>query len=136
MRVIGLDVGGKRLGVAVSDPLGKTAQPYDTLKMSPDVFDRLGELAVELGAVRLVVGLPLLLDGSEGAQASIAREFAREAEEKTGLPVVLQDERLSTREAESVLAGQGMAPGLKKEASDRLAAALILRRYLDGLPGE
>lgn len=136
MRIIGLDVGEKRVGVAVSDPLGKTAQPYETIEMDAGVFDRLRDLISELDAEELVIGLPLLLNGSEGDQALTVRAFAEEAREKLGIRVALQDERLTTRQAESVLSAGGLGSRERRSASDRVAAALILRSYLDGRAGE
>ena len=132
MVVIGLDVGERRIGVAVSDPLGKTAQPLETISRDDRAVDRLAEIARGTGAERLVVGLPLLMDGSEGAQARLVREFAEGLAAALGLPLEYIDERLTTREAEAVLVLGGVKRKKKREASDRLAAALILRTYIDG----
>lgn len=136
MRVIGLDVGERRIGVAVSDPLGKTAQPLETIERDSREIERLADLVKELKPRRFVVGLPFLMDGREGTQAERVREFARRLEERLEIPVTLYDERLSTREAEAVLAGAGLDPGEKKDASDRVAAALILGAYLESRPEE
>lgn len=136
MVVIGLDVGERRIGVAVSDPLGKTAQPLETIARDDRTVDRLAEITRGTGAERLVVGLPLLMDGSEGAQARLVREFAEGLAVTLGLPLDYIDERLTTREAEAVLVLGGVKRKKKREASDRLAAALILRTYIDGLPEE
>lgn len=136
MRLLGLDVGEARIGVAVSDALGKTAQPLETVERDERVQERLAALAVEVGAERLVVGLPLLMDGSEGAQVRLVRDFAEGLAAGLGLPLEYVDERLTTKEAEGVLVLGGVKRGRKRQASDRLAAALILRAYMDGLPGE
>lgn len=136
MRVIGLDVGDKRVGVAVSDSLGKTAQPLETLSRDDDLMVRLAGLIDETGAQRLVVGLPLLMDGREGAQARKVRRFASELEESLNLPVTMVDERLTTREAQALMAEAGLERRERKEAADRVAAALILRAYMDSLPEE
>lgn len=136
MRLLGLDVGEARIGVAVSDALGKTAQPLETVERDERAQERLAALAVEVGAERLVVGLPLLMDGSEGAQARLVRDFAEGLAAGLGLPLEYVDERLTTKEAEGVLVLGGVKRGKKRQASDRLAAALILRAYMDGLPGE
>jgi putative pre-16S rRNA nuclease len=133
---MGLDVGERRIGVAVSDPLGKTAQPLATIQRDETVVDQVLGLVRESGAERLVVGLPLLMDGSEGEQARLVREFARTLAPTVDLPIDFVDERLTTREAEAVLSRGGVKRGQRKEASDRVAAALILRAYMDGSPGE
>jgi putative pre-16S rRNA nuclease len=134
--LMGLDVGERRIGVAVSDPLGKTAQPLATIQRDDTVVDRVLGLVRESGAERLVVGLPLLMDGSEGEQARLVREFARTLAPTLDMPIDFVDERLTTREAEAVLSRGGVKRGQRKEASDRVAAALILRAYMDGSPGE
>lgn len=134
MRVLALDVGDRRIGVAASDPLGKTAQPLETLPHDDDIFGRLRELATGLEAGLIVVGLPLLMDGSEGAQSASVREFALRLVEELGLPVKFVDERLTTRQAEAVFSGEKMGRPERRAAADRVAAALILRAYLDSLP--
>lgn len=136
MILMGLDVGERRIGVAVSDPLGKTAQPFATIERDDSIVDRVRGLLAETGAERLVLGLPLLMDGREGEQARRVREFARTLTGGLEVPIEFIDERLTTREAEAVLARGGIKRGRKKEASDRVAAALILRAYMDSIPGE
>jgi len=136
LRVIALDVGEKRIGVAASDPLGRTAQPLETIKRDERFAERLEKLITELGAERLIVGLPLSMDGSEGAQAGAVRRFVKEIEGKLKIPVTFLDERLSSREANSLIAEGGRRPGRERGATDRVAAALILRAYLDSLPEE
>ena len=133
MRILGLDVGESRVGVAASDPMGTTAQPLETVKRDEKTLDRLREIAEELEADSFVIGLPVLMDGTEGAQARLVREFALSLEDSVGLPITFVDERLTTRLAESVLAGEPIGHREKKEAADRIAAALILRTYLDGI---
>jgi putative Holliday junction resolvase len=134
--LLGLDVGEKRIGVAVSDPLGTTAQPLETVRRDEYATRRIEKIVQETGATRLIVGLPLLMDGSEGAQAGLVREFAEALAETVGAPVEFVDERLTTREAEGVLSRSGAKSRLRKEASDRIAAALILRSYMDRMPQE
>jgi putative Holliday junction resolvase len=136
LRVIGLDVGESRIGVAASDPLGSTAQPLKTIKRDESSVKHLAGLVEELDASRVVVGLPLLMDGTEGAQAALVREFAGRLQEAVGVPVEFVDERLTTREAEAVLSKGRVKRGRKREASDMVAAALILRAYMDSLPEE
>jgi len=134
--LLGLDVGEKRIGVAVSDPLGTTAQPLETIERDEHATERIERIVLETGAGRLIVGLPLLMDGSEGAQARLVREFAETLADRLGAPVYFIDERLTTREAEGVLAGGVVRRGGRKSASDRIAAALILRSYMDRMPEE
>ncbi|MBU1672504.1 MAG: Holliday junction resolvase RuvX [Actinobacteria bacterium] len=131
-RLIGLDVGERRIGVALSDPLGHTAQPYITIENDEGAIPRIGELVSESGVGRVVVGLPLLLDGREGAQAARAREFASRLGEHLSLPVEMIDERLTTRQATSVISRSEGAGRKDRGATDRVAAALILQSYLDG----
>jgi putative holliday junction resolvase len=134
LRLIGLDVGERRIGVALSDPLGKTAQPLETVARDDASVRWLADLVGETGAETIVVGLPLLLDGSEGKQAALVRQFADELARAVEVPVVFTDERLTTRQAEGVLASGKVKRGKRREATDRIAAALILRSYMDGLP--
>ena len=132
-RVVGLDPGSVRIGVAVGDPLGFTAQPHSTLDAAaPDLDARLRRLAADTGAERFVVGLPISLDGSEGAGAVRARALAARVEAATGLPVDLHDERFSTVTAERVLISAGLRRTRRRQARDRVAAAVFLQSYLDG----
>lgn len=132
-RVVALDFGTRRVGVAVSDPLGITAQAHSVLDADdPALMDRITRLAGELGAERIVVGLPVSLDGSEGPAAAAARRFAEEAGAATGLPVHLVDERFTTVSAERVLVEAGLSGRRRRRVRDRVAAAVLLQSYLDG----
>lgn len=132
-RVLGLDPGTKRVGVAVSDPLGITAQPRGVLDGSdPHLMEAIAGLAVEVGAERIVVGLPVSLNGSEGPAAIAAREFAAAVGEATGLPVELADERFTSVTAERVLVQAGLSGRRRRAVRDRVAAAVMLQAYLDG----
>jgi putative Holliday junction resolvase len=132
-RIVGLDPGTVRIGVAVSDPLHVTAQPHGNLPaQAADLDDRLRTLAAETEAECFVVGLPVGLDGREGAAAEKARELAERVATATGLPVELYDERFSTVTAERLLVSAGVRRGRRKEARDRVAAAVFLQAYLDG----
>lgn len=133
MRFMGLDVGERRIGVAMSDPLGSTAQPFETIKRDEGSVSRLAELVSELEVGKVAVGLPLLMDGREGEQARLVREFAADLAGAIDADVAFVDERLTTKEAESVLREGRVKRGKKRGASDRVAAALILRAYMDGL---
>ena len=136
MRLIGLDVGESRIGVALSDPLGATSQPLQTISRDEESPQRIARLVVEEGAATVVVGLPLLMDGTEGEQARLVRRFVEDLRKAIAVPVELIDERLTTREAEAVLSKGRVKRARKREASDMLAASLILRAYMDSLPEE
>jgi putative Holliday junction resolvase len=132
-RVLGLDPGTRRIGVAVSDALGLTAQPLEVLEADdPATMDRIRELVADLGVETVVVGLPVGLDGSEGAAAAAARRFAGRVAEATGLPVHFQDERFSSVTAERVLLAAGLRRERRRRVQDRVAAAVFLQAYLDG----
>jgi putative Holliday junction resolvase len=137
-RVLALDYGRRRIGVALSDELRLTAQPLATLERANRRVDiqRLREIARKHGARRILVGHPVHLDGRPGAMAAEAARFAARIEKELGLPVELVDERLTSWEAQQTLAEKkpssrrGGKPG-KREAMDHVAAAVILREYLD-----
>ena len=139
MRVVCLDVGEKRIGVAVSDPLSITAQGVETLYTRGEENDalRVRELCGEYLTDRVLIGLPRTLDGEEGYQAERVRSFARRLL-LLGLKVRFQDERLTTRSATRALIESGMRREKRKEVVDMLAAALILQTFLDagGWPEE
>ncbi|HLQ61305.1 MAG TPA: Holliday junction resolvase RuvX [Candidatus Acidoferrales bacterium] len=132
MRVLAIDPGSKRVGLAVSDPGGLIAQPLDTLSAEPeaDLAERLAAVATRVGAEELVVGLPRRLDGSEGPEARAARELAGELRRRTGLRVALVDERLSSAQAERSLIAQGARRARRRQVGHSVAAALILQSYL------
>jgi putative Holliday junction resolvase len=96
--------------------------------------EALRKLAVQHGVGMILIGDPLHMSGEQSRQGSYTREFARELEYKTGLPVKLWDERWTSREAERVLRGSGIAPGERKPAIDRLSAVILLQSYLDAEP--
>jgi putative Holliday junction resolvase len=132
-RILALDVGKKRIGLAVSDALGISAQGLPTLQRTR-VRDDLRQLAVlveERGIGLLLVGHPLHMSGTESRQAAYTREFAERLRTETGLPVVYWDERLTTVEAERVLREAKATLDQRKKAIDRLAAVLLLESYLD-----
>jgi putative Holliday junction resolvase len=132
-RILGLDVGLRRIGVAISDEMGWTAQGLETLQrvnLRTDLA-KLSELIRERGVSRVVVGLPLHMDGRESRQGAIVREFSQKLRERSGVAVELWDERLSTVEAGRVLRASGMSIEKRARAVDRLSAVLILQSYLD-----
>ena len=136
MRILGLDYGARTIGVAVCDPLGLTAQPVETIFRRDEnklrrSLARLEELCREYEVEKLVVGLPLNMDGSEGERAKAARAFGEKLSLRTGLPVVYEDERLTTVEAEEILKEGRIVKEEWKKVIDQMAASLILRSYLE-----
>lgn len=134
-RFLGLDYGGRTVGVAVSDPLGLTAQPVETIWRDREnhlreTLRRIGELAAQYQVSGIVLGLPLNMDGSAGERAEKTMEFRDVLERRTGLPVYLSDERLSTVESEEVLSEMGIKKRDMKRLVDRTAAAIILTDWL------
>lgn len=135
MRIMGLDYGSKTVGVSVTDGLGLTVQPLETLTRKREnvlrqTYVRLEALCRELEIGLLVVGLPLNMNDSEGERAQLARAFGDTLARRTGLPVAYQDERLTTVEADELLEETGLAREKRKTVIDRLAACLILEDYL------
>ncbi len=137
MIALGLDPGDRRIGVAVSDPRGVIARPLTTVEhesLASDA-DRVVALAERVQAGKIVVGLPLNLDGSAGPAARKARRFANAIRRKTGAEVVLWDERLTTVAAEEMLAdGARSRPAAGRDVIDKAAAAVMLQDYLDSHP--
>jgi putative Holliday junction resolvase len=134
LRYLGLDIGTRRIGVAVSDELGLTAQPVMTLERRSSRRDDLRSLARlcrRFGAAAIVVGNPLHLSGEAGTHAAKTRSFAAELGELTGLPIHLWDERLTTREAHQVLYEAGHARQKHRKVVDQVAATMILQSFLD-----
>lgn len=131
-RILGLDIGDKRIGVAVSDPLGLTAQGVETIftKGRERDIKRVLELCRAYDTNLVVAGLPKLLSGMEGHQAGAVRNFCEELE-REGLKVELLDERLTSVSAEKVLVESGMRREDRKNVIDKLAATYILQAYLD-----
>ncbi len=131
-RCLGLDVGDRRIGVAVSDESGRLARPLTVLRRTGTAADAAGvaALARELGAGLVVVGLPLNMDGSRGEQAEKSLAFAAELSAR-GLRVELWDERLSTRQAQRVLVAAGARRRARRSREDAVAAALILQGFLE-----
>lgn len=136
MRILGLDFGSKTVGVAVSDPLSLTAQAVETVcRKSPDklrrTLARIEELARQYGAEKIVLGYPKNMNNTEGERCEKTLEFQKMLERRTGLPVVLWDERLTTVEAERALREGGVRREDRKRYTDTMAAVLILQGYLD-----
>jgi len=132
-RVLGIDLGSRRIGIAATDGLGLTAQPRETLARHGGVRDIEAIAAVvrDVGADRIVLGLPLDPEGAEGPAARRARDFAGKLAATLQLPVELVDESFSTVEAEAVLLAADVSRARRKQVVDKLAAAVILQRWLD-----
>jgi len=133
MRVLGLDIGEKRIGVAVSDPTGSVATPLAVVDAAPALGDGTGlrTLVADYEAELLVVGLPLSMDGSEGPQAARVRKAAERLERSLGVPVTFADERLSSSAANRSMAEAGASERDRRGSVDMVAASLFLQAYLD-----
>jgi putative Holliday junction resolvase len=129
-----VDPGKRRVGLAVSDPTGVVATPLDTLPAPPQstLATRIAGVAAAQEAERVVVGLPVRLDGSQGPEALAARTLADQVRQATGLPVDLIDERLTSAQAEKALLSGGASRARRRQVRDRVAATLILQAYLEG----
>jgi putative Holliday junction resolvase len=132
-RILGLDVGSKTIGLAVSDPLGITAQGLETIrrKNKRTDFEAFGEILRKYSIQEVVVGYPLRMSGSTGRQSDRMSAFAEELRQRFGLPVHLWDERLTSAEANRLLRQTEMSIRRRAEVVDRLAAVLILQSFLD-----
>jgi putative Holliday junction resolvase len=132
-RVLGLDVGSRRIGIAVSDPLGITAQGLETLqrKNKRHDFEYLARVIREYEVQEIVVGLPLRMSGAEGTQSEKMRAFAGELQKKFGMPIHLFDERLTSAEANRFLRQTELSIEKRGKAVDRMAAVLILQAWME-----
>jgi putative Holliday junction resolvase len=132
-RILALDVGRKRIGLAVSDELGITAQGIETLQRSRirDDLAALKHIAREWNVKLLLVGRPLHMSGSESRQSDYTNEFANRLKEQLALPLIFWDERLTSAEAERMLREAGASLDQKKKSVDRIAAVLLLESYLE-----
>lgn len=133
-RVLGLDVGARRIGVAISDPLGITAQGLDTLHRKNKKYDlqHLNRVIREYDVKEIVVGLPLRMSGAEGIQAEKIHAFAEDLRKHFELPVHLWDERLTSAEANRLLRETDLSIEKRGKAVDRMAAILILQGWMEG----
>ncbi len=138
MRYLSLDLGERRIGVAISDSIGMLARPLSTFKRTSREadFNHIARLVEEHNVAAIIMGLPLNMDGTEGPQAAWVRDYSaalaaalQDRGAATAIPVQLWDERLSTEEAEEIIRAQGKRPD--KTRIDAVAAAVILQSYLD-----
>ncbi|MFH1079245.1 MAG: Holliday junction resolvase RuvX [Pseudomonadota bacterium] len=135
MRILGLDYGTKRIGIALCDELGLTGQGLTTIvwKNRNQVLNALEVLVRNHGVEKIVIGYPLRLDGTEGIQCEKVNRFARLLEARFSLPVIKWDETLSTKTAEDILIQSRMRREKRKKIVDKLAAGIILQDYLNSL---
>lgn len=136
MRIMGLDVGSKTVGVAISDPLGFTAQGVEIIQIDEEAgefgFERLGKLVKQYNVDKFVVGLPKNMNNTEGPRVEASKAYGDQIKELFNIPVDYQDERLTTVQAERMLVEQAdVSRGKRKKVIDKLAAQLILQNYLD-----
>ncbi|MBC2317625.1 Holliday junction resolvase RuvX [Listeria booriae] len=135
MRTMGLDVGSVTVGVAISDALCWTAQGIETITINEQAkqfgYDRVKELAEQNEVTKIVVGLPKNMNNTIGERAEASQKYAEVLESRTGIPVVLWDERLTTAAAERTLLEADVSRKKRKKVIDKLAAVMILQSYLD-----
>lgn len=133
MRILGLDLGLRRVGVAVSDPEGRIAHPLAQIEVRGrrDLVVAVARLVAEHGAERVVVGMPFLESGQRGEQARRTEAVVAALREALTVPVAVWDERFSTLDAEAALKAGGLGPRERKARRDKVAATLILQAYLD-----
>ncbi|MCD6395836.1 MAG: Holliday junction resolvase RuvX [Planctomycetes bacterium] len=131
MRYLAIDYGLKRTGLAVCDADETLASPLVVLTGQGGLIEKIRQVAADQAADAIVFGLPLNMDGTEGAQAKRVRDFATQLTKQVGLPLFFQDERLSTFDAEKKLAALGITRKKKKKHLDAIAAAAILQAFID-----
>jgi len=133
-RILALDYGDRRIGIAVSDPLGITAQELETVKVVKDLhFLRIKEIIEEKQVKKILIGLPLNMNGSKGQRVVKTEKFAEKLKKYAGIPILMWDERLTSVEAKRSLIFLGQKTGKKKEKIDRLSAVLLLQSYLKSI---
>ncbi len=130
---MGLDVGSKKIGIALTDPLRVTVRPHATLKREDLARDssRIADLIAEYEVIRLIIGRPKHLNGTESDIIQIIEPLVSALEAKVDLPIIWSDERLSSKEAEEIMNELGVKPADQRRNRDAFAAAVILRRYLE-----
>lgn len=139
MRILGLDVGTKNVGMAISDPFGYTAQSLPTIRRKNHLEQELQTISAVLKEKQvetIVIGFPKNMNGTEGASCEMAKEYADYIREKTDVPIVFWDERLTSKMAENAMIQGDVRRNKRKEAVDSLAAILILQNYLDYLQNQ
>ena len=135
-RIMGLDYGSKTIGVAISDALGLTAQPLETIERSGEnklrrSLARIAEIVREKDIKKIVVGLPINMDGRSGERAALTLEFVEKLKLRVDIPIVMQDERLTTVEADEILDESGGKRQDRKQFIDPITAGIILKEYME-----
>ena len=135
-RLMGLDFGSKTVGVAVSDPLFLAAEPVEIIRREQAnklrrTYARIEELVVQYDVGTIVIGKPLMPSGDEGERVRLTEEFAEAVQRRTGLPVIMEDERLTTVEADEIMDEAGVPRKEHKKYVDMIAAQLILQSYMN-----
>jgi putative Holliday junction resolvase len=132
MRVLAIDLGSKNIGTAVSDELGLTVRPVETIRKASGERDisRIAFLVENLDAKAVVIGLPLRMDGTVGDAATAATRFAEKLRTRLNVPIFMQDERLTSYEAEQMMSERGFSQSKRRARSDEFAAMIILQDYL------
>jgi len=135
MRILGIDTGSKRMGFALSDELGITAQGLSTIEYLDrgTLFDKIKDIVVKFSVKEIIVGLPINMDGSRGEQAEKTIEFCEMLKNKIDIPIKLWDERMSTLEVERIMIQADISRNKRKKKIDKLAAQVMLQSYLDSL---
>ena len=137
MRILGLDYGSKTVGVAMTDALGMTVQPYKTIQRDREsklrqTLSEIAEIVEQYQIKKIVMGLPLNMDDTEGDRAAKTRDFAEKLKLRVAVPIEFTDERLTTMEAEEILDQSGIPRSEQKKVIDQVAAQLIPEQYLRG----
>lgn len=135
MRLMGLDYGSKTVGVAVTDPLGYTVQPLETITRKEEnklrrTLARIEQLVTEYKIEKIILGNPVNMDGLAGERSELAHEFKKMIERRTGLEVIMHDERLTTVAADEILQDCGMPKEKRKTVIDQVAAGIILEDFM------
>ena len=133
MRILGIDLGSVRIGLAISDPLGFTAQGLETLRVKnkKETLHALAEVCTRYGVKEAVIGLPVNMDGTRGPKAEEVLKLVPELEKALAIPIRTLDERLTSRQADRLMVQEGLSRQKQKMNSDRMAATLILQNYLE-----
>ncbi len=138
MRVLGIDLGSRTVGMAISDFLGIIATPIGTTRINENSLQEALEcvkiVVKERGVEKIVLGLPKNMDGTQGFQSQYSLDFKKMLEEELKLPVIMLDERLTTRMAHNTMLQADMSRKKRKQNVDKIAATIILQSYLDSLP--
>ncbi|MBL7072507.1 MAG: Holliday junction resolvase RuvX [Candidatus Omnitrophica bacterium] len=133
MRIMGLDIGSKKIGVALSDQTGQIASASEVISRKSDsvAICRIKQIAEEFNVKKIVVGLPVNMDGSYGPSAKMSEKFAEKIKKEIEIDICFWDERLSTKEAENIMISASVSRKKRKGVIDKLAAQIILQGYLD-----